>query len=199
MISEATRPFIRTSFLFDAYRVGDSVRTMLAKTKVLIGVVVIVTIIIIVSLARPAVSRYENMLSGMWIGDPGFLKKSGLSDMQLFISPADDRHRQGYLIMTDTNGGFIANQALSIGYSFPLTKSIRAIGNSFKSSGDAVTLTAHIDLDEGENIDQPLPADIKMTISLSDSSMTLFDDQKVYAYLYRDPVASRAADVAYNS
>ena len=162
-----------------------------------LGIIVVLTIILML-VARPTLLRYENLLGGMWVGDPGFLKKSGLSDMQLFVSPTGGRQRQGYLIMTDTNGEFIANQALELECRFGIFRSVKAFRNHFRPGHDTMSGSVRITIDEGENIESPFPPDLKMAISLAEGSMTLFNDQKVFAYLYRDPVASHAAEIAYD-
>jgi hypothetical protein len=164
----------------------------------IVAIVVVIILIMIVLVSRPAIKRYTTMLGGMWIGDPGFLKKSGLSDMQLYIAPGGS-HRQGYLIMTDTGGGFVANQALEFRFNFGMfpSKFLKAVKSSLRPAGDSISGSVVVDLDEGETIESPFPRDLRMTLSLVENSMTLFNDQKVFAYLYRDPIASHAANVAY--
>ena len=52
-----------------------------------IAVLIILIIVIIAVVGAPTGRRYCDYLSGMWVGDPAFLRKAGLRDMQMFISP----------------------------------------------------------------------------------------------------------------
>src|ERR1700736_5643753 len=83
------------------------------RGRLLLGAVVALTLLAAYMLASSNRRRYEALLSGMWVGDPAFLRKAGLTDMQLYFSPPSDSdrgRRQGYAILTDGSGGFVANQ-----------------------------------------------------------------------------------------
>ena len=68
----------------------------LAAAAAAVAVLVVIAVVGAVS-AR----RYEAFLGGYWVGDPGFLERARLKDMQLFIAPERAGRRQGYLLMTD--------------------------------------------------------------------------------------------------
>lgn len=160
------------------------------RRRILIAIVVVTILILIV--AVPMLRRYKSLLGGMWIGDPGFLEKSGLSDMQLFIAPGGG---DGYIIMTDTNGSFIANHPIEFECHFGVMQLIKAAKNAFRPTGDIMTGRVEISSDSPDS--NAIPSNLKVSLSIADSSMTLFDNEKVFAYLYRDPVASHAAIVSW--
>lgn len=146
---------------------------------------------LVAAIAYAARARYEGYLSGHWIGNPAFVKRAGLTDLQLFLAPPEDGCRQGYLIMTNEDGDFIWNGALEVdGASFPALGALRACGGQCRASEIAVTYD-----DEDE---PPMPKNMSVTMSILDGSLTLFDDKKIFAYLNKDLGASAAAVEAYN-
>jgi hypothetical protein len=156
---------------------------------------VVLLLIVICVVACPTRRRYENLMGGMWAGDPGFLKKAELADMQIYLSPArGSSERQGYIILTDTNGGFVANQAFELTYSFD-NKFVGMFRNHFRQQDRA---EAHLTFSFDNPKEKPFPTDIKASLSLSDSSLTLYDGKKIYAFLYKDAAASHAANLAYD-
>ena len=79
--------------------------------------VIAIFLIIIIYITKGATNscnKYHYYLTGMWSGDPEFLKKSNLQDLKLFISPRERGVRNCYIIMVDINGGFILNEPISM-------------------------------------------------------------------------------------
>ena len=142
--------------------------------------------------------RYDNYLSGLWVGDPAFLKKAQLGDLQLFIAPREKGCRQGYLIMANEDGEFISNQAIEI---HELANWWSALRASFRSKKDTYTARRlEIEYDAVKEGDAPpMPDRMKMTLSILDGTLTLYDGKKVYAFMEKSPAASAAAVDAYRA
>lgn len=164
----------------------------------IVAAVIIVLVMLVIFVVCPTVRRYETLASGLWVGDPEFLRKANLSDMQLYIAPRAGRTMQGYIIITDTNGEFIANKPFEISLNFgnPISRCVKAVKANF-ATDDKMTGKVRIEMDGGD-IDA-MPSEMRMGLSLSAGSMTLFNDEKVFAFLYKDLVASHAAKVATES
>lgn len=156
---------------------------------------IIVVIIIIIVVAAPELSRVGAVMTGMWVGDPSFLKKADLSDMQLFIAPGRGRVRDGYIIMADAAGRFVINAPIQISYSFGWFPGsiIRAVSSNFRRQ---ICGKIRFALDDPNSASFPFPEKLKFTLSVADSSMTLFGD-KVFAFMYKDAIASNAAKETY--
>ena len=164
-----------------------------------IAVVIVVVIVIIGSLAT---ARYDGYLSGYWVGDPAFLEKANLKDIQLFIAPVVGGVRDGYLIMTDAAGEYLANQAVTIKTGGVLSAPGRwlgAIRDSFVTAHDQYSFPAEIEYDNGSSPGSatPMPTSVRMTLSILDGTLTIYDDGKVWALLNRDPAATGPALTAY--
>jgi hypothetical protein len=131
------------------------------------------------------------MLSGFWTGDPFFLKQSGLRDMYLFLSPQKNNIRNGYLVMINNKGNFISNQTITLTHNtfinrlWPATKTL--INKSYRVS-------SNIEFDESAI----MPNNIYLSIEPSTGTLTIYDNEKIYAYLYRDNQTSVMATGQYN-
>ena len=163
---------------------------MLRRTK--IAVIIVAIIVILVIVAMPFVRKYDTMLGGMWVGDPEFLKQSKLSDMQLYISPGNTTARSGWLIMTDDKGEFICNTPIEFEYRYPFI-----LSRVWKSMAGVDEMPARISIGvEGGDKAIPFPEKMRMLFSIANGTITLFNKEKMFAFLYKDPLASRAANLA---
>lgn len=165
------------------------------------AVVVLVLVVIIALVGAAAVRRYEYYLAGLWVGDPAFLKKAQLRDLQLFIAPREDGCRQGYLIITDENGEFVSNQAIEIRERSGGSRWWSALRSTFRAEKDAYTSRCfEVEYDAVKEGDEPpMPETMKMTLSILDGTLTLYDGEKVYAFMEKDHAASAAAIEAYSA
>lgn len=156
---------------------------------------IIVAVIIIIAIVAPEIARANAVMTGMWVGDPAFLKKADLSDMQLFIAPGRGSTRDGYIIMADANGKFVINAPIQLSYSFGWfpTNILRAVVSNFKRQTQG---KIRFTLDDPDSVTFPFPEKLKFTLSIADSSLTLFGD-KVFAFMYKDAIASNAAKETY--
>ena len=166
------------------------------RTGIVAAVVVVLTLMIVLALAGSlAAARYETYLGGLWVGDPGFLRRARLRDMQLFLAPREGGARQGYLIMTDLNGTFLANQAFELRVGSGAQRWWTALKSVFRTRDDAYTARrAEFEFDGAA---PPIPARLEMTLSMLDGTLVLADREKVYAFLEKDAAASAAATEAY--
>lgn len=154
-----------------------------------IALAVVIALAVIAYTASLTLRRYRATVPGMWVGDPGFLKRAQLSDMQLLIPPEGT---DGYLIMTDADKKFVINEAVTVHYS--LGGIAGGLRTMLSPASDTARGTMHIETETNLDV---LPQRMKMTVCASEGSMTLSADGKIYALLYKDNVASRAANLAY--
>ena len=157
-----------------------------------------VIVIIIVALVGSATARrYEHYLAGLWVGDPAFLKKAQLRDLQLFIAPREDGRRQGYLIITNEDGEFISNQAIEVRERPQRWSALRAM---LRTKNDAYSHRFKVEYDAVQEGDEPpMPEKMKMTLSILNGTLTLYDGEKIYAFMAKDFTASAAAVEAYSA
>lgn len=154
--------------------------------RTLAAAVLVAVIVIAFAVGVVSARRYESLLSGYWVGDPGFLERARLQDMQLFVAPPEGGRRRGYLIMTDLGGDFVANGAVEIRGRAGPPRWWAALGPALRASRDAYRRGAAL---EGA----PFPAEVRLTVSALDGTLTISDDEKVYAFLARDGATSGAA------
>lgn len=154
-------------------------------------VIAIIAVVVLLLIAASARARYENYLGGLWVGDPGFLESAGLGDVQLFIGPRGPR-RSGYLLMANEGGEVIANQAFELGLrgAARLPNALRSV---LRGRGDTYRSRATFDFDA----DAVFPEHVRLSLSILDGSLTIYDSERVYAYLVKDMAATAAATAAY--
>jgi len=171
-----------------------------AAIKFLLAGILVSIVLIIIMISRVTSSKYSNYLSGLWVGTPVFLKEAQLSDLQIFISPMVDGKRDGYLIITDTAGAFISNQAISIvGGNANKMGDNSALDAATKNVDDVYTIKG-INLtyiDALPNASPPISENVHFSISILNGSLTIFDSKKIYAHLTKDLTTSAAAVNAY--
>ena len=162
---------------------------MKSKFYILIAIVVIILIIIfyLINLANNCTEKYNNYLTGLWIGDPDFLSHAKLRDMQLFIAPKEKKIRQGYIIITDINGEFILNQPIEfkeLNYS-----KWNAYNSNKKNKNDKFCINYQT------NITADFPKNIKIGVSMCNGTLTIHntDSNILYAFLEKDIISSATA------
>lgn len=159
------------------------------RCYVLTALLVLALLMLILALTTSSARRYRDYLSGFWVGDPGFLAKAELRDVQLFISPEESGgDRSGYLIMTDQEGKFVSNQAVTVRAGRP--GAWQSLRSAFRRSGDVCTAPVEFEYLGGS---APMPASMKLSLSILGGTLTLFDDEKVYAFLAKDNSTSISA------
>lgn len=169
-----------------------------------LAAVILLIIIIAALVGKRFATRYETYMSGLWVGDPAFLKRAQLRDFQLFIAPEDDGCRQGYLIITDNAGEFASNQAITIyGRNRGLSR-WTALRPAMRTENDTCAMgNFDIDFDAddagGAADETPFPKSVKISMSILSGTLTIFDDEKVYAFLRKDLAVSDSAVEAYKS
>lgn len=165
---------------------------------VITAAIIAILVVIILVVGSTAVRRYEDYFSGFWVGDPGFLKKARLKDMQLFVAPGEDGCRQGYILMTDLDGNFVSNQAVEIRERSAVQRWWTALGSTFRVARDCYRARCvDIEYDDSATGEPPMPEHVKMALSILDGTLTIYDDSKVYAFLAKDNAVSAAALAAW--
>ena len=157
-------------------------------------VIVVITIIAAESRAR---RRYCKYLSGYWIAHPDFAETAAVSEFQLFIAPprGRGRKRQGYLLIVDSSGKTAVNQAIEL---VARSRAQLACAQSQKTTADE--FQGRLDIDYG-GAEPPgaLPSQMRMSLSVLNGTLTLFDSDRVYACLVKDFATTDSALRAYES
>ncbi len=165
--------------------------------------VLILVVLLVIAVFAPAAARCEYAVTGMWVGSTAFLSRAGLRDFQLFIGPRENGVRQSYLLIADDRGGLLANQALEIRYGGGLRRWWSGAKTAFagvSKAGESKNGTYRIlGVEFAYDAEPPpeLPTVMNLALSSADGTLTLYDDEKVYAFLYKDTQASSAANEAY--
>lgn len=160
------------------------------------ALVALLVVLAVYLVGAAAARRYEGFLSGYWVGDPGFLQKARLRDMQFYVAPPEGGARQGYLLMTDLDGNFVANRAVELRVRPPFPRWWAALGAAFRAERDAYA-AGHLEIEFDGPAEPPMPERVKLTVSMLDGTLTLYDDTAVYGFLTKDYAASAAAAEAY--
>ena len=96
-------------------------------------------------------------------------------------------------MMVDDNGNFVANQA------FDLTEKgghgwCQNFKNHFRVR-DKYNVSAELTFDSADA--PPIPSELTLTVCTADGSLSLRDEDKLYAFLWKDLAASSAAARAF--
>lgn len=176
------------------------------KIKLIYTILVIFLIIFIVTIsanisksANLSCNKYHYYLSGMWVGDPEFLKKSNLKDLQIFISPKNKTKnktkRNGYIIMVNTNNDIILNQPIELQeMSSTHNQRWNAYKMNKKIKDDNFTINYSILSDINTDL---FPKNITMCVSMSNGTLVIKSDDNIYALCEKDLIASADAIATY--
>jgi hypothetical protein len=124
--------------------------------------------------------KCNNFLNGMWVGESLFMEKAGLSEFILYIRQTKNGVADGYILMRDTDGEIIANDIIKLSYNtcyWSTTKSLFKKTDSI-SSGVKITPVAQL-----KDVN-------KMTFSIMNGSLALYNKTKLFAFLYKDTAAT---------
>lgn len=175
----------------------STVRTPAHWIWAILAVTVVLIIVIAAVVTRPRTQDHENYLTGFWIADPDFLRKADLDDMYLYLEPPEPgvlTKRQGYLVMTNRQGEFVSNQGLEVTYGPSLRRWWDATRTNFSQEHPYVIPQAQFGFDD-EGFRAAMPEQMSMTLSRADGSLALHDDEKVYAFFWKDTqVSASVAD-----
>ena len=130
--------------------------------------------------------RTRRMLSGMWVGDPGFLSKAGLRSLQLFVAPGSSWTADGYLLMTESGE---SDPISSVPVRLRFAPGILGSLTGWLRSKHTMALR----LESDGPI--PFPSDLDLTLVSTAPAVVIHDGGKMYAYLVKDPAASIAAEI----
>ena len=167
--------------------------TCLSFVIIVIIILIIIVIIMKSSNSSCCTEKYNIYLTGLWVGDPEFLSQANLKDLQIFIAPKEKKLRQGYIIMTDTNGNFILNQAIE----FRNTSQSSASKANKQKQKDKFNANYQTNIED----DSIFPKNIKLGVSMCDGTLSIHDTKsnKLYALLEKDLISSATAIEAYKS
>lgn len=170
------------------------------KHKIILIISAIIAFLIICILyftkaANVSCNKYHYYLSGMWTGDPEFLKKSNLKDLQIFLSPKIKKKRNGYIIMVNINGDIVLNQPIELNeVTSAHTQRWAAYNMDKKIKNDNFDINYLILSDINTDI---FPKNITITVSISNGSLTIKNNNNIYALCEKDLISSAAAIATY--
>ena len=138
--------------------------------------------------------RYADYLAGYWVGDETFLAQAGLRDLQLFVDRRQpDGGRRAYLVMTNEQGGFLANQGLTIRENAWPARAWAAARAMTAARHDSCRQRG-VTLDYDEPDTAPTPWTVTLALSVLDGSLTIYEEGAgICIFAHKDPVASEAA------
>ena len=162
--------------------------------------IVVVILVVLLAVLPFRVRDHEKYLTGLWVGDPNFLKQAGLSAMFLYMAPCEqldgDWKRQGYLVMFDAKGGQVSNQGIEVTYPRPFSRWRSAFMSHFCARvRETYRISdALITYDDAEI----MPKKMHLGLNASEGTLALYsDDHKLYAFLVKDNETSLLANTAY--
>jgi hypothetical protein len=161
-------------------------------------IVALLVVLVVVLLGAVAARRYEAYLSGLWVGEPEFLRRARLRDFQLFLAPQEGACRQGYLLVADLNGDLLANRAIEVCERSAAQRWWTALASTLRARGDAYR-ARRVDIAYDGAGAEPMPGRLSMALSLTGGTLVLSDGGEVYASLVKDVPASAAALAAYGA
>lgn len=150
------------------------------------ALLVFIIIVIVFYVVYMSTKRYDKYLEGYWVGDPGFLHDANLRDFQLYVGDVVSGERVGYLIITDANGEYLSNQAVKI------------TGSRTPGFRDAFKIDGEMDFHCSFQSDGELPfEDVCLRLSIMNGTLTIRDDEEVFAFLVKDHSATLTAKQAF--
>jgi hypothetical protein len=137
-----------------------------------LAVVVVVIILIIAFGYHSKRNTKLQMVEGIWKGNRRFLEDAGLTSCTMYVSALEHGKRHGYLVM-ENEDGIITNQRVMINESFS-AKTIMGYTNA--------SVKWSLCFDEPFRY---IPQHVICTF-VTDGTMTLYDDDKVYLSMEKD-------------
>lgn len=160
---------------------------------------IVVIVVILIAVVAPRVRDYERFLSGFWSGDPTFLKEAGLSQMHLYISPCERSGgrwcRQGYLLMVDSGGALVSNQGVELEWSGAIGRWKSALKSHFSANADEVYRVRNAEFTYDDLA--VMPEEMHLGLNITQGSVSLYTDEKLYAFLIKDNEISATANAEY--
>ena len=137
---------------------------------------------------------YDDFIGGYWIGDQEFLDKSGLNDLNMLIvrkkKKEEPEEYEGYIVMTDSNDNIIISSGFDLDLENKTTISTLSLSKVHNFKGHFTFDEKLSSLDGMSNFD--------LALSVIDGSLTISNNEKVYAYMVKDNASSRTSKLAYD-
>jgi hypothetical protein len=153
---------------------------------ILVAIVVIIAILLIVAI--PRIRRHETELEGLWVGDPTFTKKAGLSELYMLLDPQDKQTIPGYLVMLDDKGGEVYDNDFELSYASPFSRITQAISGHMSNA--PLTSDAFFFGDEDAPEKNPWPDRVTITHDETKGTLTVRSQDKLLAVFVQDREAS---------
>ena len=160
----------------------------------------VVAVLVLATLALPRVRDFEAFLSGFWVGDPAFLREAGLSELYLYLAPAEEgqgrRRRQGYLVLGG-DGRVISNQGFEVSYADLGGRAWSALKGGASAATAPIYRIRGVSL--GYDEEASMPQSLDLLLDTARGTLTLHSDGKAWIRAYKDNEASDWANAAFLS
>lgn len=172
--------------------------------NVRLGVAIVLVLVAISAMVRESMASgalRDSQLTGVWTGEAGFLKESGLGQMYMYISPLEPDaeskkwKRLGYLYMVDQDGQTVSEQALEFIYPGVFKRFMGSAMNAGPASG-AYLMSPESIVHEKSAI---FPERPHLALNPAKGTLAIWDEETVFAYLVRDNEASLAAEESWET
>lgn len=146
-----------------------------------LGFLVVVTIVILWCMSTMKEEFSSDILSGYWEANDEFLDKNDISKFAMAIGSNDSsvlhNNRNIYIVMLDRNGDILINENSNM----KLTSNWSNINPFNKKIKYKVKLDIPSDV---------IPSDLNMIYEPTSGFISLYDDDTIYAELYRNNILS---------
>lgn len=150
------------------------------KSEIFIGIIIVLLILIFYTNYYNVSNLHEDFLFGSWESDLKFNKESDIKRLKVFIGEAKNNlmnvKRDCYFHMGNSNNENMISKIVKMSYRKPLTLNI-----------STYSVDVNIDFEE----DDPVPQDLKMEVDILNGIIKLYNDDKLYAVLYKDNVSTK--------
>lgn len=140
-----------------------------------LSLAIIVALLVVAAFTVAEARRQADYLGGFWAGEDDFLAEAELVEMRMFVGPPEGGARRGHLLMAN-GAGVVADE--------PFTLTVRASPAAELRSALGCVARRHATLEF--DTDGPMPSELRLTVSMADGTLTLFDSERVFALFTKD-------------
>jgi hypothetical protein len=160
----------------------------------------VVVVLVLVALALPRVRDFEAFLSGFWVGDPAFLREAGLSELYLYLAPAEEgggrRRRQGYLVLGGDDR-VLSNQGIELSYADAGGRAWSALKGGASAAASASYRIKGVSV--GYDEEAAMPESLDLVLDTTRGALVLHSGGKAWLKAYKDNENSAWANAAFLS
>lgn len=144
---------------------------------------------VLVALAAPQLRAGERAVQGFWVGDSGFMREAGLTELYLYLGAPEPEggriRRAGYLVM-GSEGEILSNQAVTLDYGGSVRRWWSVLRGSV--AGGGAYRVKHCGCSFGTAA--VFPAELSLALDLTRGTLRLHDGERVWAQFFKDTETS---------